>query len=138
MKRQYLTVLFTLMCTLGLALGARAQEEDAVVANVPYDFVVGNRVLPAGTYKVSPVDFATGTRVLIIGSYERHASAFLVPTVFDDVRTGHTHLNFEHVGDKYFLNAVETSIGTYTVAIPRSAIKLAEMEHQGASSSGSN
>src|SRR6266404_7133642 len=57
MKKQYLTVLSTLICVLGLGLGARAQEEGTVVAKVPYDFVVGGRVLPAGSYRVSRVDF---------------------------------------------------------------------------------
>jgi hypothetical protein len=138
MKKQYLTVLFTLICVLGLGLGARAQEEDTVVAKVPYDFVVGGQVLPAGTYRVSRVDSSGGSRELEISSYETRASAFLIPTYFDDVQTGHAQLNFEHVGDKYFLSAVETPIGTYALTIPPSAIKLAQMEQQGASPSGSN
>jgi hypothetical protein len=138
MKKQYLTVLFTLICVLGFGLGARAQEEDTVLAKVPYDFVVGGQVLPAGTYKVSRIDTTGSSRALEISSYETRASAFLIPTFFDDVQTGHAQLSFEHVGDKYFLSAVETPIGTYAITIPPSAIKLALMEQQGASSSGSN
>jgi hypothetical protein len=137
MKKQYVTVLFTLICVLGLGLGARAQEEDTVVAKVPYDFVVGGQVLPAGTYRVSRVKI-NGSRELKISSYETRASAFLIPTFFDDVQTGHAQLNFKHVGAKYFLSAVETPIGTYAIIVPPSAIKLAQMEQQGASSSGSN
>ncbi len=82
MKKQYLTVLFTLVCVLGLRLGARAQEEDTDVANVPFDFVIA--------------------------------------------------------GNKYFLSAIETPIGTYAITIPPSAIELARMEQQGTSSSGGN
>ena len=137
MKKRYLTVLFTLICVLGLGLGARAQNEDTVVAKVPYDFVVGGHVLPAGEYRVRRVD-ATGHRELEISSYETRASSFLIPTFFDDVQTGHVQLSFEHVGNRYFLSAVETPIGTYDIAVPPSAIKLALMEQQGASSSGSN
>jgi hypothetical protein len=137
MKKQYSAVLSTLICVLGLGLGARAQNEDTVVAKVPYDFVVGGHVLPAGTYRVSRVDI-TGHRELEISSYETRASAFLLPTFFDDVQTGHAQLNFEHVGNKYFLSAVETPIGTYAITVPPSAIKLAQTEQQGASSSGSN
>jgi|SRR6266404_3084095 len=137
MKKQYLTVLFTLICILGLGLGARAQEGDTVIAKVPYDFVVGGRVLPAGKYRVSRVN-TTGSRELEISSYETGAGAFLIPTFFDDAQTGHAQLNFEHVGAKYFLSAVETPIGTYAITVPPSAIKLAEMEQRGASSSGSN
>jgi hypothetical protein len=138
MKKQYVTVLFTLICILGLGLGARAQEGDTVVTKVPFDFVVGGQVLPAGTYRTSRVDPATGSRALQIRSYEPRASVFLIPTVFDDVQTGHAQFNFEHVGDKYFLSAIETPIGTYAITIPPSAIKLAQTEQQSVSPSGSN
>ena len=137
MKKQYLSVLFTLICVLGLRLGAHAQAEDTVIAKVPYDFVAGGVVLPAGTYRVSRLDTA-GSRELEISSYEARASVFLLPTLFDDFQTGHAQLNFEHVGNKYFLSAVETPIGTYAITIPRSAIKLAQMQQQGSSSSGNN
>ena len=138
MKKQYVAVLFTLICVLGLELGARAQDEGAVVANVPYDFVAGGRVLPAGTYRVNRVHSYTGSRELEISSYETGAGALLIATVFDSAQTEHTQLNFEHVGDKYFLSAVETPIGRYAIAIPPSAIKLALKEQPSPSSSGSN
>ncbi len=142
MKKQYVTVLFTLVCVLGLWLGARAQEEDTVVAKVPYDFIVGSKTLPAGTYTVmrvaGRVDDAAGHGELEISSNGTHASAFLLPTFFDDVQTGHARLDFEHVGDKYFLSAIETPIGTYAVTISRSAVKIAQMEQQDASPSGGN
>jgi hypothetical protein len=138
MKKHYLTVLFTLVCVLGLGLGAQAQEEDTVRAKIPYDFVVAGQVLPAGTYRVSRIDTTGSSRALEISSYETRASAFLIPTVFDDFQTGHAQLNFEHVGNKYFLSAIETPIGTYTITIPSSAIELARMEQQHTVSSGGN
>ena len=138
MKKHYLTVLFTLICVLGLGPGARAQEEDTVVAKVPYDFVVGGAVLPAGTYRVSRVDNA-GTRELLIRSYETGASAFLIPTVFAEAPAEHAHLSLQPVGNKYFLSEIQTANGVYTIVVPPSAIKLAEMEqHDGTSPSGSN
>jgi hypothetical protein len=138
MKKEYVAVLFTLICVLGLGLGARAQEDDTVVAKVPYDFVVRGQVLPAGTYRVSRAYSHNGSRELQISNYETGASVFVIPTVFDNAQTEHTLLNFEHAGDKYFLNAIETPIGTYAITVPPSAIKLALKEQQGASSSGSN
>ena len=138
MKKQLMTVLFMLICVLGLGLSARAQEEDTLVANVPYDFVAGGKVLPAGTYRVSRRDVPSGQRQLEISSYETRAGALLVPTLFDDFQTGHAQLNFEHVGNKYFLSAIETPIGTYDITVPRSAIKLAQMEQQDTSAPGSN
>jgi hypothetical protein len=137
MKKQYLTVLFTLICVLGLGLGARAQEEDTVVAKVSFDFVIGGKVLPAGTYRVSRVN-TSGSRELEISSYDARTGVLLIPTVFDDFQTGHAQLKFEHVGSKYFLSTIETPIGTYDTTIPPSAIELARMEQQGTSSSGGN
>ncbi len=136
MKKQYFAVLFTLICVIGFGLGARAQEEDTVQAKVPYDFVVRGQVLPAGRYRVSHI--STSSRALEISSYETGASAFLIPTFLDDTQTGHAQFSFEHAGDKYFLSAVETPIGTYSITVPQSAIELALMEQQSASSSGSN
>jgi hypothetical protein len=137
MKKQYVTVLFTLICVLGLGLGAPAQEEDTVVAKVPYDFVAGGQVLPAGTYRVSRIDSA-GLRELVIRSSETGAGVFVIPTVFAYAPAEHAHLSLRPVGNKYFLTAIQTSNGVYTMAIPRSAIKLAQMEQQGMSPSGSN
>jgi hypothetical protein len=136
MKKKYLTVLFTLISVLGLGLGARAQEQDTVLGKVPYDFVVSGQVLPAGTYRISRI--STSSRTLEITSYETGATVFLTPTFFDDTQTGHAQFSFEHAGDKYFLSAIETPIGTYSITVPHSAIELALMEQQSASSSGSN
>jgi hypothetical protein len=136
MKKQYLTVLFTLISVLGLGLGARAQEQDTVLGKVPYDFVVRGQVLPAGTYRISRID--PSSRTLEISSYETGASALLVPTFFDDTQTGHAQFIFEHVGNTYFLSAIGTPIGTYSITVPHSAIELALMEQRGLPSSGSN
>jgi hypothetical protein len=136
MKKQYLTVLFILICVFGLGLGAHAQAQDTVVTNVPFDFVAGGQVLPAGTYRVSRVDSMSGSRELQIRSYDKPASVFVIPTVFDDVQSDKVQVNFEHLGDKYFLSAIETPIGTYAIDIPPAAIKLAQTQQQGGSHSG--
>jgi hypothetical protein len=136
MKKQCLTVLLALICVLGFGVSARAQEEDTVVTKVPFDFVAGGKVLPAGTYRVSRVDPGSGSRELEMRSYDTLASVFVAPMAFDDVRSGKAQLNFEHLGDAYFLSAIETPIGTYAINIPPSAIKLAQSQQQGGSHSG--
>jgi hypothetical protein len=138
MKKQYLTVLFTLICVLGLGLGAHAQEQDTVVTNVPFDFIAGGKVLPAGNYRVMRVRPSSGSRELEISSFETGASVFVIPTVFDDVQSDKAQMNFEHLGGAYFLSAIETPIGTYAINIPRAAIKLAQTQQPGGSHAGSN
>jgi len=138
MRKQYSTVLFTLICICGLALGAHAQAKEVVVAKVPYNFVVGGQVLPAGTYDVRRVSVISGPGELEISSYASGASTFLIPTFFDDLETGHAQLRFEHVGGKYFLSGIETPIGTYAIALPNSAIRVAQMEQEGSATSRGN
>jgi len=136
MKKQYLTVLFTMVCICGLALGADAK--DVVVANIPHDFVASGQVLPAGSYRVNRVDVAGTPVALQIISYENGASAFLTPAFFDDTESGNLHLTFEHTGGKYFLNGIETPTGKYVIAVPRLAIKIAQTQAESLSPSGSN
>ena len=138
MKKLCLAVVFTLICVLGLGLGASAQQNGTIVVTVPFDFLVSGNVLPAGTYTVGRVDFPAGPRELVISSFETHASAVLVASLFDGAQTGHAQLNFAHIGNKYFLSAVETPIGAYAIAVPPSATKLAQTEQQESSPSGSN
>src|SRR5712692_3852791 len=116
MKKSYSAVVLTLTCLLGLGISARAQGVDKVAVNVPFEFVAGGQTLPAGTYTVSRVsDLANPT--LVIRSYENSVS--LLPIVFDGVAADHAELSFEHVGDKYFLNKVETLAGAYAIRTPR-------------------
>jgi hypothetical protein len=119
-------------------LGAHAQEKRVVVAKVPYNFVIGGQVLPAGTYEVKRASLISGPGELEISSYESGATTLLIPTLFDDLQTGHAQLMFEHAGDKYFLSAIETPIGTYTIAVPNSAITVAQMEQEGSATSRGN
>jgi hypothetical protein len=53
MKRITAIALFTLASTLGIGNGWAQNHE--VRAAVPFDFTVGNRLLPAGSYSISPV-----------------------------------------------------------------------------------
>jgi hypothetical protein len=134
--KKYLTVLFTLICVVALGLGALAEDGDTIVANVPYDFVASGAVLPAGTYTVSVDD--AGRRELSIRSSETGAVVFVLPTMFAYAPGKNAHLSLEPVGNKYFLTAIQTSDGVYTITVPRSAIKLAQMAQQSVSPSGSN
>jgi hypothetical protein len=139
MKKQNLSVLFTLVCIIfGLGLLARAEGEEAIVANVPYEFVIGTQQFPAGTYRAGGIDSPNGSRTLEIVSYETGATIFLNPSAFDDLKTEHTRFNFERAGDELFLSGIETPMGKYSIAVPRSAIATAQMKQQAPSSAGSN
>jgi|SRR5579863_1852956 len=124
MKKSYVTAVLMLTCLLGVGVSARAQDADAVVVSVPFEFGAGGATLPAGEYRISRVNPAAN-RELAIRGYNK-GSAFLLPLTFDEVAaaSGQPTLSFEHVGGKYFLSRIKTLDGVYTLPAPREMVML--------------
>ena len=134
--KNYLMVVLALICLLGLGKGAHAQEESKIVVNVPFEFVAAGETLPPGKYDVSRIspDSKPG---LVISSFGK--SAFVLPVAFDGIPADQAKFDFEHVGDKYFVSAIKTPAGIYTIATPRPMTKVAEVkDHTTMSSSGTH
>src|ERR1700688_3423986 len=134
--KSYLTVLLTLTCLLVLGKAVRAQEESKIVVNGSFEFVAGGETLSPGKYNVSRIspDSKPG---LVISSYGKSASVLPVP--FDGIAADQAKFDFDHVGDKYFLSAIKTPAGIYTIGIPRQMTKVAQVkDHAAMSSSGTH
>jgi hypothetical protein len=104
MKRQMVKGLTMLALLLTLALAttavtARGQSQHRVNANVPFDFVVGDKVLPAGDYVVSAIAADT---LAIQGSTDG-AIRLANPT---GRRTDKIALVFHRYGSTYFLSEI--------------------------------
>ncbi len=132
MNKSYLIAVLTLTCLLGLGISAHAQDAEGVRVKIPFGFVAGGTTFPAGTYTVGRVAPET-SQLLSIRSYDN--SAMVLPIVYDAAATEHARLDFEHVGDSYFLRGVETPAGVYTIALPRAMVSLAQTKDQGSGSS---
>ncbi len=113
MKRT--TVLAYLAATL-ISMGSACAHAQAPRFTVPFDFTVGNQVLPAGTYQVS---YASETGILIRGKGERPHAA-LTTTYPADPSTGVGKLIFTKYGNQYFLHEVLCSDVSMNVEIPKS------------------
>lgn len=122
MKKSYLTAVLMLTCLLGVGVSARAQDADAVVVSVPFEFVAGGATLPAGEYRVNRVNPGVN-RELAIRGYNK-GNAFLLPLTFDDSPDNQPTLAFEHVGGKYFLSRIKTLGGVYTMPASREMVML--------------
>ena len=68
MKKSYLTAALMLTSLLGVGISARAQDADAVVVSVPFEFVAGAATLPAGEYRVSRVNPGANRELAINGN----------------------------------------------------------------------
>jgi hypothetical protein len=122
MKKSYLIAVFMLTCLLGVGVSARAQDADAVVVSVPFEFVAGGATLPAGEYRVSRLSPGVNRELFITG-YNK-GGAFILPVSFDDNAANQPTLSFEHVGGKYFLSKIETLGGVYTMPASREMVML--------------
>jgi hypothetical protein len=95
------------LVTLGLllAVSAAQAQEARVKADVPFDFVVGNQVLPAGEYMVVPEGDAL--QAILIRSNDNKASALSIVSSCANSRTADTtKLVFHRVGGRYFLSQI--------------------------------
>jgi hypothetical protein len=135
MKKSYVIAVLMLTCLLGIGASARAQDADAVVVSVPFEFVAGGATLPAGEYRISRVNPGVN-RELAIRGYNK-GNAFLLPLAFDDVATanGQPTLSFEHVGGKYFLSGIKTLSGVYTLPASREMVMLGKVNSPNPSTS---
>ncbi|MGC2193187.1 MAG: hypothetical protein WA628_00840 [Terriglobales bacterium] len=136
MKKQHLSAVLTLICLVGLGVGARAEDKTEVV-DVPFEFVAGGKTLSAGTYSVNRVSSAHEPSLIIL-IRSRQQAVYLHPVAFDGVSGEDTQLNFEHVGDKYLLNKIKTSAGIYTIGAAVTEMGQKRSHDAGMSSSGTD
>jgi len=104
MKRQALMILTTLSFLVMLtATSVYAQSSAAVVANIPFEFVIGNRAFPAGEYTFT----YRFTNVIQIQSLDSGESMFVLTRPAETKKT-RNELVFNRYGDKYFLSRLRT------------------------------
>ena len=98
------TMLFAIM-TLAMVTAVASANGQSLTsrANVPFEFVVGDQSMPAGTYSVSAAT-STGDATCIKG-LDSKASAIRL-TIRADGTAKHAKLVFHRYGQKYFLAQV--------------------------------
>lgn len=112
MKKELLKGFTMLMSVVVLALtaavvSANAQSSNRVIADIPFEFNVGYKALPAGEYSVQAV--ATAGDALLIQSADRKVSALRLSQATERMKTkSHARLVFHRYGEHYFLAEVWT------------------------------
>jgi hypothetical protein len=130
-------------CSLTLAQskperGADQQREPKRFVTLPFDFVVGGKTLPAGTYRLSLLadDKCEGT---ILGSCENRISVFVHPVEIESTFAERPHLSFERVGEERFLSRIQTTDDVYNIRVFHSLImEAAAKTRDNGSASGSS
>ncbi len=106
MKKQTSIVLVFAALLATVSNSAQAQSDRLIGANVPFNFMLKDRALPAGEYVFALVKFA-GSDAIKIQSADGHITAF-VPTRSTRARQNRVEarLVFNRYEDRYFLAQV--------------------------------
>ena len=100
MKTQFVS---TVALTLAAAAGLYAQNSTPVSATVPFDFIVGKYLLPAGDYSVQQASAG----MTVIRSADRKTNlTIMTHTARSVIRQEQTRLVFNRYGNEYFLSKV--------------------------------
>lgn len=118
MKRTIATAFFAVASLL--TAGSVSAQDRAVQANIPFNFAVGNTVLPAGTYTVSAISSETPEMLLVRNSDHLKLAAMVMTSAGDARYAGDSYLVFHKYGDQYFLNQVLSPAAAIEAELPTS------------------
>ena len=110
MARQILKGLTMLMAIVALAFvsavaTANGQTGNKVIAQVPFEFIVGDKTLAAGEYSVRAVNSA-GDALIIRSADAKGQAIRLSSTTEAEKNKAYARLVFHRYGDRYFLSQV--------------------------------
>ena len=135
--KKYAKILVAVTFLLGVGVAAKAETRPEITAKFPFQFVVGGKTLPAGTYKVSRLGDDPRS-VLMFSNDKGTASAFVLPLSIAEPSSDKPKVGFEWVGARYLLSSIQTGDLVYNISVSRSlAMVAAANPHGNVSASGS-
>jgi|SRR5262245_26193119 len=118
MKRNYFRMFVVFFGAAVLTAASHAADLDRLVVDVPYDFVVNGKTLPAGKYNVSRSS-DNNPRILSISGVENHASAVALSSGMDQARDSRPHITLSRTGDQAVLTKIQTGEHVFTFPVAR-------------------
>jgi hypothetical protein len=116
MKRNVFGALMTLIVAFAIAVPVVHAQRTILRANVPFDFSVDGKYLPAGTYRICELDRGT-----LISNQDGHFNVLGIYSYgAGPSKPGENKLVFDMVGDHYFLRQIWTSARAEGLAVPES------------------
>ena len=124
MKKFTVVALFALAGLL-TAGSSYAQTKNEIRVNVPFAFVVGNKVLPAGNYRIDSESSPLSANEILIQDVDQPRYAVLVnandgPSDARPLSVADGRLVFNQYGDDRFLREIRGPVAAVNVEIPES------------------
>ncbi len=99
MKKQITTIVATVTLIATLTVAGLAGLGTAITANIPFEFTVNGKTLPAGNYLVTK---GTTQGTLIIRNMEKKAAVAAIVRNTETGKSGKANLTFRRYGNQYF------------------------------------
>ena len=117
--------LFALVLALGVGLGVNVGQTLAqtIRVEIPFAFTANRKILPAGTYRITPV---SDNRSVWRIHGENPGEFISVNALASAPRSGDLHLTFHRYGEMHFLAGFTTPL--YQVDLPASRAERALRE----------
>ena len=130
MKTKILATAGAVLLSIVAAGECRAQAR-ALEVNVPFTFEVGNKTLPAGSYRVESVPTGSGS-IQILRSNKEDVRLPISTTATNSIKgTRASALIFHRYGNRYFLAQIRSGDGHAREVFPSKQEKeLARSEHR--------
>lgn len=136
MKKQFAQTLTKIsvltMTALILAVGSVQGQSLAskLKANIPFDFIVADKKLPAGEYSIGRAQVGSGDSVILISSADHEANVFSLTSAVHIVKPKDKGtLVFHRYGDQYFLFQVWPAGASTGRVIPKSRREIQQLVH---------
>ncbi len=119
MKRQAFSLVSLL--TLLLVAGSAFAQTVHVRGNIPFNFAVGNKTFPAGTYDIETIGMRD-SKTLLLQSRDANASIMVNSNAAENLKpAAKTKLVFNQYGNRYFLSQIWVAGATRGHQLPKSS-----------------
>ena len=115
MRKQILNAVITLSVIAALSIAGFAGLDRSLEANIPFDFMVGGKKLPAGKYTV---ERGVAQSAMVVRNWETKQAAISITQGLEVSAGSKPRLVFHRYGDQYFLAKVITD--TSGMELPKS------------------
>jgi len=121
MKRVTLLIVVMMVAMSGMAV-AQLMTSTTIVAEVPFQFTVANKIVPAGECEVRAI--TTDGRTLAIRNTDAKVSlvSMFSQTEGKQAASGYA-LVFNRYGDRYFLSGIQLRGSQVTYRLPESKVE---------------
>lgn len=104
MKKQAYTMIAIMVLIGSMAVAAQAQSNGrpSLRVNIPFEFNVGSKIMPAAEYLVRSVNEDSSTNLLMIQSRDGKASVMFIAITVEGKAQESTKLIFNRYGNRYF------------------------------------